>query len=41
MDEKYKCTVFIDVPLTTQDKSIESGGVTVKDDVNLSFYRYE
>lgn len=41
MDEKYKCTVFVDVPLTTQDKSIESGSVTVKDDVNLSFYRYE
>ena len=41
MDEKYKCTVFIDVPLTTQDKSIENGSVAVKDDVNLSFYRYE
>lgn len=41
MDEKYKCTVFVDVPLTTQDKSIESGSITVKDDVNYNFYRYE
>lgn len=41
LDEKYKCTVFVDVPLTNDENSIMNGSVTVKDDVNLSFYRYE
>ena len=41
-DEKYKCTVFVDVPLTSNDKSIDvNGNVTVKKDVDFSFYRYE
>lgn len=41
-DEKYKCTVFIDVPLSSDEGSIDStGSVTLKKDVNFSFYRYE
>lgn len=41
LDEKYKCTIFIDVPLTSNDESIENGSITLKKDVNLTFYRYE
>ena len=41
LDEKYKCTIFIDVPLTSNDESIENGSITLKKDMNLSFYRYE
>lgn len=41
MDEKYKCTVFIDIPLTSEDKSIENGSITLKKDTNLTFYRFE
>ena len=41
-DEKYKCTVFIDVPLSSDEGSIDStGNITLKKDVNFSFYRYE
>ena len=41
-DEKYKCTVFVDVPLSSDEGSIDStGSVTLKKDVNFSFYRYE
>ena len=41
-DEKYKCTVFIDVPLSSDEGSIDSNGsVTLKKNVNFSFYRYE
>ena len=41
LDEKYKCTIFVDVPLTSNDESIENGSITLKKDVNLTFYRYE
>ena len=29
LDEKYKCTVFVDVPLTSNDESIENGSITL------------
>lgn len=41
MDEKYKCTVNVDVPLASNGKSIVDGNVTLKQDTNLNFYRYE
>ena len=41
-DEKYKCTVFIDVPLSSDEGSIDSNGnVTLKKNVNFKFFRIE
>lgn len=41
-DEKYRCTVFIDVPLSSDEGSIDSNGsVTLKKDVNFKFFRFE
>ena len=42
LDEKYKCTVFIDVPLSSDEGSINStGNVTLKENVNFKFFRLE
>lgn len=42
LDEKFKCTVFVDIPLTSNEQSIDiNGNITLKQDTNLIFYRYE
>lgn len=41
LEEKFKCTVHIDIPLESQDKSIYEGNITLKNDVNYTFYRYK
>lgn len=42
LDEKFKCTVFVDIPLTSNEQSIDTdGNITLKQDTNLIFYRYE
>lgn len=40
-DEEFKCTLFIDVPLSDGDKSIYDGSITLKKDTNFVFYRYK
>jgi len=41
LDEEYKCTVYIDIPLESKNKSIYDGNITLKNDVNYTFYRYK
>lgn len=40
LDEDFKTTVFIDIPLSSNDKSIYDGNLTVKENTNYIFYRY-
>lgn len=41
LDQEFKCTVFLDIPLETQDKSIYDGNIQIKKDTNFTFYRYK
>ena len=40
LDEDFKTTVSIDIPLSSQDKTILDGTLTLKQDTNYTFYRY-
>ena len=40
LDEKFKTTVFINIPLQDDAQSIANGSLTLKQDVNYTFYRY-
>lgn len=41
LDEKFKTTVSINIPLSTDDASIYDGNITVEQDTNFTFYRYD
>ena len=41
LDQEFKCKMFIDIPLETEEKSIYDGNVVAKEDVNFNFYRYK
>lgn len=42
LDQEFKCTIYIDVPLEQKDKSIYDGNITLKNDkANFIFYRYK
>lgn len=41
LDQEFKCTVYIDIPLETNDKSLYDGNITLKKDTNFIFYRYK
>jgi len=41
LDEEFKCTVFIDIPLKNDNISIYDGNITLRKDVNFTFYRYK
>lgn len=41
LDQEFKCTVFLDIPLETNDQSIYDGSVTLKENTNFIFYRYK
>lgn len=41
LEEEFKTTVFIDIPLETQEKSIYDGNVNVTQNTNFMFYRYK
>lgn len=41
LEQEFKCTVYIDIPLETNDKSIYDGNITFKKDTNFVFYRYK
>ena len=40
LDENFKTTVSIDIPLSSEDKTIFDGNLTIKQDTNYTFYRY-
>ena len=40
LDEEFKTTVSIDIPLSSEDKTIFDGNLTMKQDTNYTFYRY-
>ena len=41
LDEEFKCTVYIDIPLEKDNKTIYDGNITLKDNTNFKFYRYK
>lgn len=41
LDQEFKCTVFIDIPLDDNDKSIYDGNIIKRLDTDFIFYRYK
>lgn len=41
LDQEFKTTVFIDIPLEKDEKSINDGSITFKQAINNTFYRYK
>ena len=41
LNQEFKCTVYIDIPLETENNSIYNGNITLKKDTNFIFYRYK
>lgn len=41
LEEEFKTSVFIDIPLETQEKSIYDGSIQVTQNTNFIFYRYQ
>lgn len=41
LNQEFKCTVYIDIPLEKDDKSIYDGNIRTKNDTNYIFYRYK
>ncbi len=41
LDEKFKTTVFIDIPLQAEEKSILDGNLNLTQNTNFVFYRYQ
>ena len=40
-NQKFKTTVYFDIPYVDNEKSIYDGNITIKKDTNFNFYRYE
>ena len=41
LDEKFKCTVYLDIPLEKNEQTIYDGKVSTTEQVNYTFYRYQ
>ena len=41
LDEEFKCTIYMDIPLEKDDKNIYDGNITLKENTNFKFYRYK
>ena len=41
LDEEFKSSIFLDIPLESEGKSIYDGAITKKEQVNYLFYRYK
>ncbi len=41
LEEEFKTTVFIDIPLESQGKTIYDGNINVTKNCNFAFYRYQ
>ena len=40
LDQNFNCTVYIDIPLENETKTIYDGNIILKQNTNLNFYRY-
>lgn len=40
-NQKFRTTVYFDIPYENEEKSIYDGSITLKQDTNFKFYRYE
>ena len=41
LNQEFKCTVYVDIPLETGNETIYDGSITTKKDTNFIFYRYK
>lgn len=41
LDQEFKCTAYINIPLEADGQSIYDGSITKKQDTNFIFYRYK
>ena len=41
LDQKFKSSVYLDIPLENEETSILNGSITERKTINTSFYRYE
>lgn len=41
LDQEFKCSVYLDIPLETEDNTIYDGSITLKKETNFIFYRYK
>lgn len=41
LDEEFKTTIFLDIPLETPEKSIYEGNINITKNTNFTFYRYK
>ena len=41
LDEEFKSTVYINIPLEKDSKTIYEGNITLKENTNFKFYRYK
>lgn len=41
LNQEFKCSVFVDIPIDTDSSSLYDGTITLKKDTNYIFYRYK
>lgn len=41
LDQEFKCSVFLDIPLENNGQSIYDGNLKVTQNTNFTFYRYK
>ena len=41
LDQKFKSSVYLDIPLENEENSILNGSITERKTINTTFYRYE
>ncbi len=41
LNQEFKCSIFIDIPIDTDSSSLYDGTITLKKDTNYIFYRYK
>ena len=41
LDQKFKSSVYLDIPLKNEETSILNGSMTERKTINITFYRYE
>ena len=41
LEQEFKCSIYIDIPLETDNESIYDGKVTLKQNTSFKFYRYK
>ena len=41
LNQEFKCTIYVDIPLEADNQSIYNSNITLKKDTNFNFYRYK